>query len=68
MLGAQNWKIIFLDGLGDDIKFPYSFPEKDRLTDIYYESGTERLENEGWEHDDTQVWFVGELKIEKIGY
>ena len=59
----------FLDGRGDDIEFPDSLPEeeKDRLSDMYYESGTEGLEDEGWEHDDTEVWFVGELKIEKVG-
>ena len=60
---------LFLDGRGDDIEFPDSLSEeeKDRLSDIYYESGTEGLENEGWEHDDTEVWFIGKLKIEKVG-
>ena len=59
----------FLDGCGDDIEFPDSLPEeeKDRLSDMYYESGTDGLEDEGWELDDTEVWFVGELKIEKVG-
>ena len=59
---------LFLDGRGDDIEFPDSLSEeeKDRLSEMYYESGTEGLEDEGWEHDDTEVWFVGELKIEKL--
>jgi hypothetical protein len=59
----------FDDGRGDDIEFPDTLPEeeKDRLTNIYYEFGTEGLEDEGWEHDDTEVWFFGELQIEKIG-
>jgi hypothetical protein len=40
--------------------------EMERLTDIYNDEGTEGLENEGWENDDTEYFVTGPLKVEFI--
>lgn len=57
----------FMDGVSDSIEFPDALPdeERERLEEIFYESGVIGLESEGWEHMDTEVWFFGDLNIEK---
>ena len=57
----------FLDGVSDDITFPKSLSEADRdkLESIFFEEGTDGLENNGWVHVDTELWFYGDLNIEK---
>ena len=58
----------FLDGVSDDITFPKTLSEADRdqLEGIFFEEGTDGLENMGWEHTDTEVWFIGNISINKV--
>ena len=58
----------FLDGVSDDITFPKTLSEADRdkLEGIFFEEGTDGLENIGWEHMDTEVWFIGNISINKV--
>ncbi len=58
----------FLDGVSDDITFPKTLSEADRdkLEGIFFEEGTDGLENIGWEHMDTEVWFIGNVSINKV--
>ena len=58
----------FLDGVSDDITFPKTLSEADRdkLEGIFFEEGTAGLENIGWEHMDTEVWFIGNVSINKV--
>ena len=57
----------FLDGVSDDIIFPkkLSKADRDKLESIFFEEGTDGLENMGWEHMDTEVLFFGKLSIDK---
>lgn len=58
----------FLDGVSNDITFPATLSSVDRkkIETIYSEQGLEGFEDIGWEHTDTEVWFYGDLSIEKI--
>ena len=58
----------FLDGVSDDITFPETLSEADRkkLESIFFEGGTDGLENNGWVHVDTELWFYGDLNIDLI--
>ena len=58
----------FLDGVSDDITFPKTLSEADRdkLEGIFFEEGTDGLENIGWEHMDTEVWYFGNVSINKV--
>jgi|TARA_B100001964_G_scaffold241993_1_gene315669 hypothetical protein len=57
----------FIDGVSDDITFPKTLSEADRdqLESIYYEEGTDGLENMGWEQVDSELLFFGKLNIDK---
>ena len=58
----------FLDGVSDDITYPETLSEADRdqLESIYYEEGTDGLENMGWEQVDSELLFFGKLNIDKV--
>ena len=58
----------FLHGVSDDIIFPkkLSKADRDKLESIFFEEGTDGLENMGWEHMDTEVWFFGNISITKV--
>ena len=71
-IGVDMWSLPtedheFLDGVSDDITFPETLSEADRkkLESIFFEGGTDGLENNGWVHVDTELWFYGDLNIEK---
>ena len=57
-----------LDGVADDVSFSenISEDEKEKLKALITEHGFESLEEIGWEHDDTEVFFFGNLNIEEI--
>ena len=57
-----------LDGVADDFSFSenVSEDEKEKLKAFFSEHGFESLEEIGWEHDDTEVFFFGNLNIEEI--
>tara|TARA_B100000925_G_scaffold110633_1_gene81650 strand:- start:84 stop:497 length:414 start_codon:yes stop_codon:yes gene_type:complete len=56
-----------LDGVADDVSFSenISEDEKEKLKALITEHGFESLEEIGWEHDDTEVYFFGDLNIEE---
>ena len=56
-----------LDGVSDDFSFSENIPknEQEKLRTLITENGFNSLEEIGWEHDDTEVWFYGELDISK---
>ena len=58
----------FLDGVSDGITYPETLSEADRdqLESIYYEEGTDGLENMGWEQVDSELLFFGKLNIDKV--
>ena len=57
-----------LDGVADDFSFSenVSEDEKEKLKAFFSEHGFESLEEIGWEHDDTEVYFFGNLNIVEI--
>ena len=58
----------FSDGVSDGITYPETLSEADRdkLESIYYEEGTDGLENMGWEQVDSELLFFGKLNIDKV--
>ena len=56
-----------LDGVADDVSFSENIPEdeKEKLKALITEHGFDSLDGIGWEHDDTEVYFFGDLKIEE---
>ena len=56
-----------LDGVADDFSFSdnVSEDEKEKLKAFISEYGFESLEGIGWEHEDTEVYFFGNLNIEE---
>ena len=70
--GLDVWRFttedhFFSDGVSDGITYPETLSEADRdkLESIYYEEGTDGLENMGWEQVDSELLFFGKLNIEK---
>lgn len=57
----------FLDGVAGNFSFSDNITkeEQDELRALIDEQGFDSLEQLGWEHDDTEVLFYGELNIEK---
>jgi hypothetical protein len=49
-------------------KFSSDIPEttQDSIIKIYEDMSDEGLEDEGWDLQETQIWFKGELEIDKI--
>ena len=58
----------FSDGVSDDITFPkkLSKANRDKLESIFFEEGTDGLENMGWEQVDSELLFFGKLNIDKV--
>tara|TARA_B100001540_G_scaffold119174_1_gene106610 strand:+ start:172 stop:591 length:420 start_codon:yes stop_codon:yes gene_type:complete len=56
-----------LDGVADDVSFSenISEDEKEKLKALITEHGFDSLDGIGWEHDDTEVYFFGDLNIEE---
>tara|TARA_B100000073_G_C23666919_1_gene546960 strand:- start:673 stop:1092 length:420 start_codon:yes stop_codon:yes gene_type:complete len=56
-----------LDGVADDVSFSenISEDEKEKLKALITEHGFDSLDDIGWEHDDTEVYFFGDLNIEE---
>ena len=56
-----------LDGVADDFSFSknVSREEQAKLKPLILERGIEVIEEMGWEFEDTEVWFFGELHIVK---
>ena len=57
-----------LDGVVGDFEFSenVSIEEKEKLSPLIVESGVQVIEEMGWEFEDTEVWFFGELQITKL--
>lgn len=55
-----------LDGVVGDFSFSDNVPgeEVGRLKPLITEKGKDILEDMGWEFEDTEVWFYGDLSIE----
>ena len=71
--GLDVWRFTtedhsFSDGVSDGITYPETLSEADRdqLESIYYEEGTDGLENMGWEQVDSELLFFGKLNIDKV--
>ena len=71
--GLDVWRFttedhFFSDGVSDGITYPETLSEADRdkLESIYYEEGTDGLENMGWEQVDSELLFFGKLNIDKV--
>ena len=49
-------------------KFPkkLSKADRDKLESIFFEEGTDGLENMGWEQVDSELLFFGKLNINKV--
>ena len=58
----------FFDGVSNLLKLPdtMSAEEKNYLEKIIFDCGVEGIENEGWEHTDSELWFHGCLNIEAL--
>ena len=58
----------FSDGVSDDIVFPKTLSkgDRDKLENIFFEEGTDGLENMGWEQVDSELLFFGQLNINKL--
>ena len=58
----------FSDGVSDDIVFPKTLSkgDRDKLENIFFEEGTDGLENMGWEQVDSELLFFGKLNINKL--
>ena len=56
-----------IDGVADDVSFSenISEDEKEKLKALITEHGFDSLDGIGWEHDDTEVYFFGDLNIEE---
>ena len=56
-----------VDGVADQFSFSdnVSEEEKEKLSSLIYEDGFENIEEIGWQFEDTEVWFFGELEITK---
>ena len=57
-----------IDGVADDLSFSknISKDEKEKLITLINQQGFDALDEIGWEHDDTEVYFFGTLNIEEI--
>ena len=57
-----------IDGVADDLSFSenISKDEKEKLITLISQQGFNALDEIGWEHDDTEVYFFGTLNIEEI--
>ena len=57
-----------LDGVADDLSFSenISEDEKEKLKTLINQQGFDALDEIGWEHDDTEVYFFGTLNIKEI--
>lgn len=61
-----------LDSLDDgwycDFEWPEDMPEEERqrLLELWDEEAYSGFENDGWSNDETECWFHGPLKIEKV--
>jgi hypothetical protein len=71
-IGADVWSFPtedheILDGVADDFSFSENIPEdeQEKLRSLITEYDFNSLEEIGWEHDDTEAWFYGELDISK---
>ena len=55
------------DGVSDDFSLSdnISKEEKEKLSDLISENGIEIIEEMGWDLEDSEVWFYGDLNIEK---
>ena len=55
------------DGCYDDVVWPEHMPEDERtrLTELWEEDAYSSWEEDGWNPDDTELWFAGPLSIEK---
>lgn len=56
-----------VDGVADQFSFSdnVSKEEKEKLSTLIHENGVQIIEEIGWEFEDTEVWFFGELEITK---
>mgnify|MGYP000849079148 FL=1 len=56
-----------VDGVADQFSFSdnVSEEEKEKLSTLIHENGVQIIEEIGWEFEDTEVWFFGELEITK---
>lgn len=56
------------DGCYLNITWPAEMSEQDRqhLEDVWEQDGYDGWETEGWQNDDNEVWFWGELDIERV--
>ena len=57
-----------IDGVADDLSFSknISKDEKEKLITLINQQGFDALDEIGWEHDETEVYFFGTLNIEEI--
>tara|TARA_Y100000992_G_C21209463_1_gene464715 strand:+ start:612 stop:1028 length:417 start_codon:yes stop_codon:yes gene_type:complete len=57
-----------IDGVADDLSFSenISKDEKEKLITLISQQGFDALDEIGWEHDDTEVYFFGTLNIMEI--
>ena len=57
-----------IDGVADDLSFSenISKDEKEKLINLISQQGFNALDEIGWEHDDTEVYFFGTLNIMEI--
>lgn len=57
-----------IDGVADDLSFSenISKDEKEKLITLISQQGFNALDEIGWEHDDTEVYFFGTLNIMEI--
>ena len=57
-----------IDGVADDLSYSenISKDEKEKLITLISQQGFNALDEIGWEHDDTEVYFFGTLNIMEI--
>ena len=57
-----------VDGVADQFSFSdnVSEEEKEKLSTLIHENGVQIIEEIGWEFEDTEVWFFGDLEITKM--
>ena len=48
------------------VRYRISSDEKEKLITLISQQGFDALDEIGWEHDDTEVYFFGTLNIEEI--
>ena len=61
---TDHW---IVDGVVGDFSFSDNISKEDqeKLEPLIYENGVEVIEAMGWEFEDTETWFFGELEIIK---